>query len=118
MPRSIRFQIDELNEEAAILVDEDRYRIHFDLQAIFVFYRAFGINPAFEAIGSDPFRMAALLWTGLLLYTPDMPVETVKSWFTGKFMLTLFEGTLHSFRMTAPKAEEAGVEPQPDPLLA
>jgi hypothetical protein len=106
MPRKIDFVIDEVNEEATVTVDDQAYRIFFDLTAIYAFYRVFGINPVFEPIGFDPLRWVALLWGGLVHYQPEIDPGLVRSWFDGASMSRLVEGTWQAFRMFLPKPDE------------
>ena len=119
MPKSpaITFTLDQLNEEAFVQVDDQRFQIMFDLQAIFLFYKTFGINPVFESIGFNPTYLVALLWVGLLRFHPDVDPELVKTWYTPKTATELYLGTIGALRMSLPEPEEDAKEVS-DPSLA
>jgi len=107
------FNLDEINEKAVLFVDGESYRIHYDLDAIEMFYQVFGINPVIEGIGLGPVRLAVLLWCGLLRHRPTIEADTVKAWFTPRTMAQLGDGTARAWSLFLPKPSREGAKADP-----
>jgi hypothetical protein len=112
--KDIEFDIDEVKEEATVRVGEQKFQIVFDYDAIILFFKLFGINPMFEPLGRDPGRLTALLWVGLLHFSPDLTPSVVNSWFTSPAaVLKLAAGVWRAFKMSIPEPDPKEAAPDP-----
>lgn len=113
----LRVHVDPLTSDASFVIDDIPYRLCFDYQALYEFYKSMGVNPVIEPIGADPARFAGLLFVGLLRYQPEITTDIVKSWFrSGPMSAALFELTFSALRGQGPDPEPG--EPPADPPSA
>jgi hypothetical protein len=117
-PDDFKFSVSEHTREWALRVKEETYAIRFDFAALYTFYKAIGINPVIEVIGSDPMRWAALLFVGLLRFQSEIKLEIVQSWYNSQTFLALVDGTGKAFRDSLPAEPTESQEAAPDPQSA
>jgi hypothetical protein len=117
----LKLAVDPITRETSFELGGVVRLLSFDFPAVYEFYRQFGVNPILEPVGTDPARIASLIYLGLLRHQPEMTdtPEKVKGWFdSGPMFAALTELAFSALRAQKPDPDPEAPAAPADPPSA